>query len=363
MPKFGDCRRRSPCKGGPCSFNTGSGTAHSCTGDALLGKWRKEYIWALEGELDRSQSRVKGLCGTFQKCFDVQPPRNLTHNSCDKQLRNTDLCEQRLAGTLDDGYCAKTCGVCQDCPDLSGYYSYAASHNGQELGHVRMNQTACSGIIDSTSLAYSVKGTVSHTYNATLVPTVMLSDGTAGTISGSKGSHTIEWSNGFIYVQMCPPAGTSAEDPGPDDGYSGWYDVNGCGTCNDYCRWVGGSAEWDDAQSGGNPADRMSSGSVFWSCRLAGSSDPYTPENYFTTWPHAKCLGQGDIAPKALQDLGKCSADLKCRQCQGDCDSDSDCYDNLKCHKRSSSRRRNLVPGCGEGGVGDKADHDYCIAD
>ena len=37
-------------------------------------------------------------------------------------------------------------------------------------------------------------------------------------------------------------------DEGFEDEYRGWYDIRGCGSCNDYCRWVG------DGGSGGNPA-------------------------------------------------------------------------------------------------------------
>lgn len=37
-------------------------------------------------------------------------------------------------------------------------------------------------------------------------------------------------------------------DAGFADAFRGWYDVQGCGKCNDYCQWVGGSG------SGGDPA-------------------------------------------------------------------------------------------------------------
>ena len=45
----------------------------------------------------------------------------------------------------------------------------------------------------------------------------------------------------------CLPPSTSTADSGWTDNYRGWYDVQGCGKCNDYCRWVGNSG------SGGNP--------------------------------------------------------------------------------------------------------------
>lgn len=75
-------------------------------------------------------------------------------------------------------------------------------------------------------------------------------------------------------------------DEGYVDDYRGWYDVTGCGRCNDYCRWVGNSG------SGGDPADALTQGRSWWSCRLAGSSgDTYTPAGHFSSWSHEKCEG------------------------------------------------------------------------
>ena len=70
----------------------------------------------------------------------------------------------------------------------------------------------------------------------------------------------------------CKPRSSSHRDSGWTDDYQGWYDVQGCGKCNDYCRWVNGTG------SGGDPSvktvddDKQS----YWSCRLAGSSEAYT---------------------------------------------------------------------------------------
>ena len=41
--------------------------------------------------------------------------------------------------------------------------------------------------------------------------------------------------------------------------------------------------------------------------------------------------------------------------CEGDCDSDADCADNLKCFKRGGLER---VPGCSGTGIND---FDYCV--
>jgi len=68
--------------------------------------------------------------------------------------------------------------------------------------------------------------------------------------------------------------------------------LQGCGSCNDYCRWVGNSG------SGGDPAERLTHGwttSTFkgqgssWSCRRAGTSESNSPDGTFTSWPFAKC--------------------------------------------------------------------------
>ena len=38
------------------------------------------------------------------------------------------------------------------------------------------------------------------------------------------------------------------QDAGWQDDYNGWYDVRGCGSCQDYCRWEGNGG------SGGDPS-------------------------------------------------------------------------------------------------------------
>ena len=58
-------------------------------------------------------------------------------------------------------------------------------------------------------------------------------------------------------------------DAGYNDMYRGWYDTRACGSCNDYCRWVGNSG------SGGNPAKQTSHdnglgrGRSRWVCQIA----------------------------------------------------------------------------------------------
>jgi uncharacterized surface protein with fasciclin (FAS1) repeats len=66
------------------------------------------------------------------------------------------------------------------------------------------------------------------------------------------------------------------------------------------------------------------------------------------------------LMPKPrIKKVGQCTSDDPCGLCEGDCDSDDDCADDLVCFKR---RRRSFkrVPGC-LGGRSDKSGTDYCV--
>ena len=79
-------------------------------------------------------------------------------------------------------------------------------------------------------------------------------------------------------------------DWGVSDPFRGWYDVSGCGVCNDYCRWVGNSG------SGGDPRHRQVFSSSFWSCVNQTAHHPRPPGDR-TSWPWPKCSRQGVPAP------------------------------------------------------------------
>jgi len=90
---------------------------------------------------------------------------------------------------------------------------------------------------------------------------------------------------------VCMDAQPEIVDTGFTDAFQGWYDVQGCGTCNDYCRWVGRSG------SGGDPTTRLAKGDSWWSCQLAGHTSTHTNLGRFGSWGLPKCDGRGASAP------------------------------------------------------------------
>jgi len=105
----------------------------------------------------------------------------------------------------------------------------------------------------------------------------------------------------------CAAVSSSTADAGYADNYRGWYDVQRCGKCNDYCRWVGNNG------SGGDPATKQVHGTSYWSCRLAGGSAPFTAAGHYlhansptlnnhttstSLFPYKKCTSQGDDIPR-----------------------------------------------------------------
>ena len=96
----------------------------------------------------------------------------------------------------------------------------------------------------------------------------------------------------------CTPVSRKITDVGWPDNFRGYYDLLGCGTCNNYCRWVGSGRK-----SGGNsnPAngnvrkDGKSKGGVFWSCMTA-ASDKESFDNEDKPWNNLlKCPGKDHV--------------------------------------------------------------------
>ena len=65
---------------------------------------------------------------------------------------------------------------------------------------------------------------------------------------------------------------------GFDNCGAGWYDVQGQGVKNDYCRWVGNCGCRN--KRGGDCS--------WWSCALAGSNVPKSPRGKYTEPGRAK---------------------------------------------------------------------------
>jgi len=79
-------------------------------------------------------------------------------------------------------------------------------------------------------------------------------------------------------VKPAPPNSVIVDFGYPNCG-AGWFDVQGQGVANDYCRWVGncgcrGSCSW-------------------WSCALAGTTNPYTLRDEYTEYQVSGPFSQG----------------------------------------------------------------------
>ena len=90
-------------------------------------------------------------------------------------------------------------------------------------------------------------------------------------------------------------------DAGYYDKYRGWYDVQGCGKCYDYCRWVGNSGP------GGNPKNKTikkmkGKSKSWWSCRLANKKGRYsTRKKWKKGFNYKKCVKKGQNSALPLQ--------------------------------------------------------------
>lgn len=80
-----------------------------------------------------------------------------------------------------------------------------------------------------------------------------------------------------------------------------------------------------------------------------------------TTPPGCAKGGSGDVSTSdyCVQAMTESGqADGELGLCEGGCNSDDDCVDGLRCFQRDGNE---AVPGCVSGGVGDIEDHSYCV--
>lgn len=91
-------------------------------------------------------------------------------------------------------------------------------------------------------------------------------------------------------------------DQGHPDSYRGWYDVQGCGKCNDYCRWVGTGLPGVKFQAIDPARMTVSPLGYHWSCALAGQSTEYTrPGHFGPSFRPKKCVDP--LTKKSLQGI------------------------------------------------------------
>ena len=97
-------------------------------------------------------------------------------------------------------------------------------------------------------------------------------------------------------------------DPGYPDKYRGWYDVQKCGKCQDYCRWVGNSGP------GGNPKFRTEKKikgkkKSWWSCWLADASEGKTLYSSNKRWKksfnYKRCTREGNTTKRPNSKTGE----------------------------------------------------------
>lgn len=74
--------------------------------------WRSD-IGSLTGQPEKYYyDYIAAFLQEPSRCVERQPPSSWSNPTCESQLKNTDNCKARRDGTNTDGYCYKTCGVC-----------------------------------------------------------------------------------------------------------------------------------------------------------------------------------------------------------------------------------------------------------
>lgn len=86
------------------------------------------------------------------------------------------------------------------------------------------------------------------------------------------------------------------QSPPVRDPYAGYYDIQRCGKCNDFCSWVGPVGDGSRV----NPEYKAYTDTDYFACKLAseGPDAPLTEKGYFdSSFRYQKCAGEGLETP------------------------------------------------------------------
>jgi len=233
---------------------------------AQQGSWNSLWSCRLAGSTAANSENDRFQAFDFPKC---------SGEGSDTPQRDESGCLPPEASRIDEGY----------VDSYRGWYDVQGC--GKCNDYCRWVGGSGSGGDPQSQLAYVVREGVWKSWWSCRL----------GNIARTEHGHfqTFEFprcsGEGVAAPKICLPPEASRTDDGYIDSYRGWYDVQGCGKCNDYCRWVGGSG------SGGDPQNQLAYTHSWWSCRLAGSTAAGTANGHFTTFNFVKCSGEGTAAP------------------------------------------------------------------
>ena len=115
--------------------------------------------------------------------------------------------------------------------------------------------------------------------------------------------------------------------------HNGYYDLQSCGSCKEYCRWTDSSGEAKGlVPTKDDPKENQKEGNKIWKCDTTDKAG-----KVFTVkeWNELGLKNEKCTINHHLEYLGHdgCSIDNKCTVCEGQCDNDDECVGDLKCSK------------------------------
>jgi hypothetical protein len=241
------------------------------------------------GEFNNSK-----VCGhTFTGC-------DVCDTCCKSWLKPVDSCNACVKDECASGRHPDCCvsfecvnGQCQRAYLATGVYpnmtacEKACGTSGPTSCAAPLEGTAVQGLILKTLEGVSNLGVCCDECRICTNCTAVTINGTVCTLRSMTGA--TQSANVTSGVTTCIPP-QKDYDPGWGSDYSGYYDVQGCGKCNDFCRWVG------DSGPGGDPRSELTYGDApytsFWACVInAGYTTAWGTwkKNIAATWTFSKC--------------------------------------------------------------------------